>query len=184
MLKKLFIVTLLFVCSSCALMFNDKKAPVKINSNPPGANIIIEGRNYGTTPALLSLEARPYNVSLLKEGYGSANFKMDVWQGMEEGGDGKRCLADMIGFIFVVTFYSAYFSDECKAFKEEEYNIEIPYTASNYGKRRSNQGQAGSRNYQRSGQEEYGNSRYDENDIFIRQGYGRTPRLPVYSIDE
>lgn len=190
MFRKLFVVTLLFVCSSCALMFNDKQAPVAITSNPPGASIIIEGRNYGTTPALLSLEPRPYKVSLLKEGYGSASFNMAVWQGMEPGGDGKRCLADMIGFIFIATFYSAYFSDECKTFKEEQYNIEIPYTASNYGRRPLNHNRQPFNNQRddqrprgiRSGQESYNNS-YDENDLFIRQGYGRSPRLPVHSIE-
>ncbi len=144
-----------------------------ITSNPPGADIIIEGRNYGRTPAVISLRPKPYQVSLLKEGYGSANFKMDVWQGMEPGGDGKRCLADMIGFIFIVTFYSAYFSDECKTFKEEEYRIEIPYTASNYG-RNPNQGQGRGRSPYDGYQNPQGGDEY------YMQGYGRSPRLPVY----
>lgn len=183
-LRKLLVVTLLFVLSSCALIFNDKKAPVKINSNPPGASIIIEGRNYGVTPAVLSIEPKPYQVSLLKEGYGSANFKMDIWQGMEPGGDGKRCFADMMGFVFVITFYSAYFSDECKTFKKEEYNIDIPYTASQFGGRQTNQrsGQMNNNNSQARGNYyPYGGYGNGQDEYYMQQqGRGRNPKMSAY----
>ncbi len=171
-LKNSFTALLIFICSSCALIVNDKKSAVYIDSNPPGAHIIIEGRNYGMTPTMLNLEVRPYEVSLLKEGYGSAKLNLDVWQGIDKNADGKRCLADMIGFIFIVTYYSALYSDECKIFKENEYSVEIPFTASKSVQ--NNPMTPPSNNYNN-----YNNQQYQENP-YVRQGYGRSQRLPVY----
>ncbi len=54
-LRRIFAVALTLVCTSCAIMGNDTKSTVSINSNPPGANVIIDGRNYGMTPMIVQL---------------------------------------------------------------------------------------------------------------------------------
>ncbi len=172
----------LSMLSSCALMLNDEKASVYISSNPPGASVIIEGRNYGYTPIKLSLTPRSYDVSLIKEGYGVGNVKLEAWQGIESGADGGRCLADAIGGIFLVTFYSAFYSDSCKIFKEEEYSVNIPYTASGRNNQHFRHQDSGASQYRepyiKKDAEEYGGS--EEGDYMIRRGYGRSRRLPVY----
>ena len=189
-LRRIFTLALMLVCASCAIMGNDTKSTVSINSNPPGANVIIEGRNYGMTPMIVQLNVKDYDVSLIKEGYGAAQFRLEKIQGIEKGPDGGRCLADAIGSMFIITFYSAYYSDYCKTFKEQEYNVEIPYSASNYDVRKSvrhpsaNNYRPASSNVNSSG-EIYGNDvgNYggnQGNEYMIKQGYGRSQRLPVF----
>lgn len=201
MIRRFLIVILLFFCSSCALFFNDNRSVLTIESDPPEAEVLIEGRNYGRTPIRIDLKPGKYDVSLIKEGYGSANFKTDLVQGIEKGSDGTRCLFDAVGSIFVLTFYSAFFSEKCAVFKEN-YNVKIPFTASdavnnrrgsrvydnNYNRHdayppivRNKKSTSPYDNYSNDhkGQKSNADS-YDENDLFIRQGYGRSLRLPVY----
>ncbi len=181
-------------------MFNDNRSVLSINSQPAGADVLIEGRGYGRTPLKVDIKPGRYNVSLIREGYGTANFTTDYIQGIEKGPDGSRCLMDGIGSIFLVTFYSAFFSEKCTVFKED-YNIKIPFTASTY-QTNDRINNSGSRKNSRANNmqvyQDYNNNNnsdnsnnsnsssresYDENDLFIRQGYGRSPRLPVYNIN-
>jgi len=121
---------LLSAASSCAMMFNDKNVDVSIASNPPGANILIDGRNYGRTPATLNLEPRNYNVILTKEGYGSAPLKLESWTAIRsKEGEGGRCIADILGTMFVIPYYSFYWSGRCDEFKQSEYFVNIPNSA-------------------------------------------------------
>lgn len=178
-LKRLLTMALTFICASCAMMGNDMKSSVSINSNPSGASVIIDGRNYGMTPMSLQMKVRNYDVSLIKEGYGIAKFKLETIQGIEEGSDGGRCLADAIGSMFVITFYSAYYSDYCKTFKKQEYDIEIPYTASRYSRKsdvrqKSPGAVVPSPSAVNSTGEVYGN------EFMTKQGYGRSRRLPLF----
>lgn len=103
-----------------------------MNSNPTGANIFIEGKNYGQTPAVISVEPKAYDVVLTKEGYGSTSFKTDIWWGTvrtdangERTADGTRCLLDMLGLVFS---FNAYNAAKCGDFKQKQYSITIPRT--------------------------------------------------------
>ena len=58
------LLVLLAGSSSCAMMMNEKTDQVSINSNPPGADIFIEGRSYGKTPATITIEAKNQTVFL------------------------------------------------------------------------------------------------------------------------
>lgn len=115
------LVASLLLTSSCAAMFNDKNTEVSINSNPPGADIFIEGRNYGQTPATLNIEAKNQVVILTKEGYGSAQLNLETWYAAKNG----KCLADAIGMALIVPIYS-FISGKCNEFKEKEYFVNIP----------------------------------------------------------
>jgi len=95
---------------------------VTINSNPSGADIFIEGRNYGQTPATIRLEAKNQTVVLTKEGYGSAQLQLEALASIKNG----KCAADMAGAILIVPLYSALWSGYCNEFKEKEYFVNIP----------------------------------------------------------
>ena len=113
--------------SSCAYFFNSKTVDVTINSNPSGADIMIDGKNYGRTPITLNLEPKDYVATLTKEGYGSAQLKLESWQAVRrKGGEGGRCLADAAGSMLIVPIFS-YWSVYCRDFKEPEYSVNIPY---------------------------------------------------------
>lgn len=115
---------LLAASSSCALMMNDKNDQVSINSNPSGADIFIEGRNYGQTPATINIEAKNSTVVLTKEGYGSTQLQLEAWAAIKNG----ACSADMLGAIFLVPLYSFQYSGHCNEFKEKQYFVTIPRT--------------------------------------------------------
>ena len=120
-------VTALSLLSSCAYLFNDKNVAVAIDSNPKGADIVIDGKNYGQTPATISLEPKNYTVLLIKEGYGSTQMQLESWQAVRtKNGEGGRCLADALGSVLVLPMLS-YWSVYCRDFKQPSYSANIPY---------------------------------------------------------
>ncbi len=122
LLQKLFLILLLTVASSCAMMMNDKNDQVSINSNPSGADIFIEGRNYGQTPATITIEAKNSTVVLTKEGYGSTQLQLEAWAAVKNG----ACSADMLGAMLIVPLYSVMWSGKCNEFKQKQYFVTIP----------------------------------------------------------
>lgn len=131
-LSKSLLLILLAMSASCAIIGNSKTVDVAINSNPQGADIMIEGRNYGRTPAVINIEPREYMVVLTKEGHGTAEFKMESWGTIRRDAsgnrtaDGTRCVLDMMSVVFSFNSWSKY----CQDFKQKEYNITIPYLGS------------------------------------------------------
>jgi hypothetical protein len=120
------LLVLLAGSSSCAMMMNEKTDQVSINSNPPGADIFIEGRSYGKTPATITIEAKNQTVVLTKEGHGSAQLQLEAWATVKNG----ACSADMLGAMLILPLYSAMWSGKCNEFKEKQYFVTIPRTAS------------------------------------------------------
>jgi hypothetical protein len=135
-MKLLFRLTLLvfvtFACS-CAMIFNEKNVDVSIDSNPSGADIFIEGRNYGKTPRTLNIEPKNYMVVLTKEGYGSTQLQLESWVTARNG----KCMADALGAMFIVPLYSMYWSGYCNDFKEKDHFVNIPRNASSMSANRS-----------------------------------------------
>lgn len=128
--KNLLIVSLIPFATSCAMMFNEKNVDVTINSNPQGADIFIEGFNYGQTPKTINIAPKDYNVVLSKEGYGKAEIQLESWVAVRRNkAEGKRCLADAVGTMLLIPYYSFYWSGKCLDFKQGEYMANIPYTA-------------------------------------------------------
>lgn len=80
--KQTFKTALLIViaCSlnfSCASIFKGSSADVRINSNPAGADIFINGIDRGQTPQTLSLKRnQSYVLTFKKEGYEDLNFEV------------------------------------------------------------------------------------------------------------
>ena len=67
LVQKISLCLLLAFSSSCAMLFNDKTVDVSINSNPTGADIFIDGKSYGKTPANLKLEPKNQMVVIIVE---------------------------------------------------------------------------------------------------------------------
>lgn len=120
LVRQFALIALISFSSSCALMFNDNMAEVSINSDPSGADIFIEGKNYGRTPATIKIEAKNQTVILTKEGYGSAQLNLETWYTAKNG----KCLADALGSMLIVPAYS-FISGKCSEFKEKEYFVNI-----------------------------------------------------------
>ena len=58
-------VGLVLLLSGCATIFKGGEQRIPFNSNPQGAEIIIDGVSYGTTPQVIRLEVqRSYDVTL------------------------------------------------------------------------------------------------------------------------
>lgn len=129
LLHKIALVAMLGMASSCAMIFNEKTVDVSINSSPQGADIFIEGRNYGKTPATINIEPKKYTVVLTKEGYGSTKLELDYWVTIRNG----KCAADVIGTMLVIPYYSYYWSGKCNEFKQKEYFAVIPNLSSASG---------------------------------------------------
>lgn len=80
-LKKFTIIPLLLIAviftASCAAIFKGSSAEVRVNSNPAGADIFINGIDKGTTPQTLSLKRdSDYVLTFKKEGYEDLNVEV------------------------------------------------------------------------------------------------------------
>jgi hypothetical protein len=124
LLQTFSLLVLLSMSSSCALIMNDKNDQISINSEPSGADIFIEGKSYGKTPATINAEAKNSTLVLTKEGYGTAKLDLKVFATMKNG----ACSADALGAMFIVPLYSVLWSGKCYQFQERQYFVNIPRT--------------------------------------------------------
>jgi hypothetical protein len=123
---------ILIITTSCSF-FNKDKVAIKINSNPSGANIIINGQNYGTTPAQINIEPKDHQISIIKDNYNPSTIKLETWVGIrKDRNDGIRCFADAFGSFLVIPAIS-FFSGKCLDFKKHEYNVNLTPNIGNYG---------------------------------------------------
>lgn len=129
LINKFVLLVLLGISSSCAMIFNEKTVDVSISSTPAGADIFIDGRNYGKTPATINIEPKNYTAILTKEGYGSAQLQLESWAALRNG----KCVADALGSMLIIPYYSAFLSGKCDEFKQKEYHVNIPRLGGNYG---------------------------------------------------
>lgn len=76
------ILMLMFIMSitSCATILDGTKDRIVINTNPPGADVLIDGENKGKSGEDILLRRKYVNyrtVELRKEGYENLQFKID-----------------------------------------------------------------------------------------------------------
>ncbi|MFT6332466.1 MAG: hypothetical protein ACJAW3_000803 [Lentimonas sp.] len=132
-LVKISLVALMFVMNACSFA-NKSTVTVPINSNPPGANIVIDGMNRGVTPAFLELTPnKNYQATISKKGFGSSTVDLDSWYSLRGGKstDGKRCMADVMSFVlpyFIVLLFSP---EKCGTFKKDNYFVNLTKYVSN-----------------------------------------------------
>ncbi len=71
--------TMMIVLSGCATIFKGSSQSVSFNSEPEGADIIIDGMPMGQTPATLSLKKNKYkNVMFKKDGFSTQTMALDT----------------------------------------------------------------------------------------------------------
>lgn len=153
----------LLVINSCSFA-NKSTVTVPINSNPPGADVVIDGRNYGQTPAFVELKpSKNYKATISKQGYGSANIDMETWYSVRDGnsGDGGRCIADSMGVLpmMIVLLFSP---EKCGSFKQADYFVDLsggkPIMPENLQPKTNNQNQPNNGYY--GSQSPYQNNQY------------------------
>jgi PEGA domain len=72
------LITLIISTSSCALIFKGDSQSVFFNSNPQGAQILVDGNLLGTTPAKISLRTnRSYNITIRLAGRKDQNVVLN-----------------------------------------------------------------------------------------------------------
>ncbi|GDX36422.1 hypothetical protein LBMAG18_09330 [Alphaproteobacteria bacterium] len=136
-LKKILVtltcLVLVVFTNSCSF-FNSKIAEVRINSNPQGARILINGTDYGFTPATLNIVPKKYTINLQKDGYGSAMLEVESWASIKTNvnnkvvADGYRCLLDSLNpFLFFTVFLK-----NCQDFKKKSYNVVIQQNSASF----------------------------------------------------
>lgn len=128
MSKKILNIIFITFLSSCSF-FNSKLVELSLDSNPRGANIYINDKFYGRTPALINIEPRDIFVIFDKPNYGMTSIKASTFIGSirtkangKINADGVRCLLDLSSVIF---FFQAY-TGNCADFKEKQIFINIP----------------------------------------------------------
>ena len=73
----LLVVLASFLTLSCASIFKGSSADIRVNSNPAGADIFINGIDRGQTPQTLSLKRnQDYVLTFKKDGYEDLNFEV------------------------------------------------------------------------------------------------------------
>jgi hypothetical protein len=100
---------------------------VPISSNPPGADVYIDGAYFGKTPTILNLEpSKNYQATLTKQGYGSSTVNMETWASVRggRGADNTRCVLDALGTMLIIPLFS-FLSVHCRDFKQEQYMVDI-----------------------------------------------------------
>lgn len=124
---KTFFVTTLLTINACSFA-NKSTVIVPINSNPSGANIYIDGKNFGQTPAFVELTPnKNYKASISKLGYNTANVDMETWYSVRDGADadGGRCMADVASFIVPYLVVLLFAPEKCGSFKQSDYFVDL-----------------------------------------------------------
>jgi hypothetical protein len=76
-LQILMLVIIPLMMSSCSTLFTGTKQTVQISSKPPGAKILVDGIDRGTTPSMVKLKkcADGQTITLKLDGYETKNFQ-------------------------------------------------------------------------------------------------------------
>lgn len=75
------LVLLILMTTSCATLFTGTKSKVLISSVPPGAKIIVNGEQKGTTPATVKLKRSVFDVTTITlklDGYENNTFEPET----------------------------------------------------------------------------------------------------------
>jgi hypothetical protein len=112
--------------NSCSFA-NKSTVTIPMNSNPPGAEIVIDGKKYGKTPAFIALKpSKNYQATFSKPGYESTKIDMKTWYSIRDGngGDGKRCIGDSV-FVLPIMIVLLFAPEKCGSFKQSDYFVEL-----------------------------------------------------------
>lgn len=78
-MKRITLLITAMLLSGCAGVFKGTTQVVTFNSNPSGADVIIDGNNMGQTPLSVKLKKNKYkNVLIKKNGYKNITHPLDT----------------------------------------------------------------------------------------------------------
>lgn len=111
-----------FFSSGCGTIFGGIRQSVEISSSPSGAEIFVNGKNAGTTPATLELfQQKPPLLVLKKEGYADTRVQI------ERGVSGWLAMNLLLGPLFPVGLVLDFRAGTEKTYNETE--IVVPLLA-------------------------------------------------------
>jgi len=154
-LKLIPIIALLAV-NACSFA-NKSTVTVPINSNTPGANVMIDGKNFGQTPAFVELNpGKNHQATISKEGYTPATINMDTYYSVRggDGADGGRCMADFSAAAIPYFIVLLFAPEKCASFKQSSYFADLQMIQS------SNNQMDGAELPQNNQQPQYQNNNY------------------------
>ncbi len=171
-LLKLLPVFALVVVNACSFA-NSSTVRVPINSNPPGASVTIDGKNYGQTPVFAELKpSKNYKATISKAGFTPATIDMETWYSLRDGdgADGKRCMADVGSFVLPYFIVLLFAPEKCGSFKQSDFFVDLSANAipgyQDQNNQPSNQGQYNQYNPNYNQQNQYGGASPYQNSYY------------------
>lgn len=118
------LIALITSTSSCALIFKGDSQGVFINSNPQGAQILVDGNVLGTTPAKISLRTnRSYNITIRLTGRKDQNIVLNNHVGT------LWIVLDILGGLFPIVIDAA--TGAWYEFDNTQLNVDLTPTLMN-----------------------------------------------------
>jgi len=78
-MKHVFIALTIVALGGCSTIFHGSQQPVTFNSEPEGANVMIDGNLLGKTPTTVTLKKSKYKTAMIrKDGYETATVNLDT----------------------------------------------------------------------------------------------------------
>jgi hypothetical protein len=71
-----FVVTLVLGCGGCATVVRGDKQRVKLITDPPGADLVVDGTKYVSPAEVTVKRKQPHDITISKEGYQAICFKL------------------------------------------------------------------------------------------------------------
>lgn len=121
LLNSLIAVSALYI-SGCASMFGDNTRTVKVNSKPSGANVYLNGINYGVTPTSINLPNYLYTdhtIIVKKSGYQDKGVLIN----------GKFQPVGLLNFIFLPGFVVDAATGNALKVDPNQLNLDVDMTA-------------------------------------------------------
>jgi hypothetical protein len=121
------LIALIASTSSCALIFKGDSQSVFFNSNPQGAQILVDGNLLGTTPAKISLRTnRSYNITFRLPGRKDQNVVLNNHVGT------LWIVLDVLGGLFPLVIDAA--TGSWYEFDSTQVNVDLTPALLNDGK--------------------------------------------------
>jgi hypothetical protein len=119
---------------TASLVSGTERASVLVQSRPPGATVMVDGEEMGTTPTTLALPPGKHTIELRKNGFAAASRTVELESGMrttsemrlvpDAGGSSRRAkiaggtllgvgLASMIGGIVMIAVDGREYRNRC-----------------------------------------------------------------------
>jgi hypothetical protein len=113
------LITLTFLIAGCGALFNGATTPVSMNSNPIGAQVLLDGDPVGATPVTIDISVKEeHRVVFRMDGYG------DVTCILNRSVGGGWVILDILGGLFPIIIDAA--TGSWYELSEDTCNVTLP----------------------------------------------------------